>query len=178
MSLVMEFCFVYPLFWDFLQSEPAAKVGALIGWTRLEVEKIVLSCVYTFTGAFICWRCGSTLLYNENKVKLSLFIVKDSWFIPTRSVFFNVHLLSPFFKHIHSFFNRSHCLFLSVWPSSFVNEDMILSSSGHCVFSLLKMSGKCWPAAEWEEIWMDFVRARWKALLDRVKSTVCADVFT
>lgn len=108
-------------------------------------EKIsLLSGLCTLTGVFK----KENELKQPTKWSCLCFIVKDIWFIVLSFQYaFIISTIHPTVFFVCCFF-----FFLKVWPSSFVNEDTMLSSSGHCVFSLLEMSVNGWPAAEWEAI--------------------------
>lgn len=131
------------------------------------------SCIHAFKEVLIHYRYVRLFrndLQQHKKVRLCLFSL---WRTDDSSQ--HISVLFHWYAFISSFyclFMTSHCLFIEVWPSSFVNGDMILSSSGQCVFPLLIVSLKHWPAAAWEEICKDFVYfvwACWKASRWRVQ---------
>lgn len=94
----MSFCFVYLVLWEFLQSEPAAKVGSMIGWTRLtvyNVQKIWNKYYYP-----VCipsmWSLYTVHVHNSGKTSQSKKknIVKDMWFTLTQHIFYWIFIIS------------------------------------------------------------------------------------
>lgn len=168
------------------QSQPAAKVGSLIGAERgltttrikeAEEKNMVLSCLWSVY----------TLKMWQNELKhqkeREAFFV-HSWFTLTRFFFLLLcvnYQLSKAYSQLLYYLPLSLFFFLEVWPSSFVNEDTTLSSSGHCVFSLPIMSVNGGLLQKWEEIRIGLsafgvgtlMRWRWTGQ----KSTVCPGLF-
>lgn len=177
---------VYPALWDFL-SVTACSQSRLSDWggTRLNDNTNQRSWRKKY-GIIVSVEC----LYTEDVAKWAQTSKGEGSFlcsqlIHTNTFFFLLlcvnYQLSKAYSQLLYYLPLSLFFFLEVWPSSFVNEDTTLSSSGHCVFSLPIMSVNGGLLQKWEEIRIGLsafgvgmlMRWRWTGQ----KSTVCPGLF-
>lgn len=122
---------LFLLFWVLQLQFCAAKAG--IHWERTDNSIWITAKNNVLMLVSEC-SCADDLVHCSYKMGLNINI-KYSWF--SYRHFFHLQYLCSV-KTLNSNINRSRHL-LWVWPSSFVNKGMLLSSSGHCVFSLLNV---------------------------------------